>query len=589
MLHQSDTGTMRAANVLPVLPRELLVVCRATGLSSSLVFKGSQGLVSGSLEQMMGSSSYSHLGTLEGCWRSRVVVRCPKLGMEGVIHEEGPELRPALSDTISLASLGPQQMPRLWSALHDALLYNDPNKASGGKLSHQLGSLELVGVSSRDTVLPGAGTGSDAHAGNGAQGGSDGDSDDDGPSGHDAAPLGKRQGQEPDVMPCYKAAPRRRSPLKRREIVELNGSTSDLIWDSGLMEKSLTPSTLLEKARQYNERVESRRQTGKVLAYVTPWHKRGYDLAVKFSKKLTHVSPVWYQLHCTDKVWSLTGQQDVDGKWLNRMRRVGGGPKIMPRVLISLPVGDLVQMLQDPETTRNMLVAEVIRHSYDGLVLEIWSAWTMTGGMDDDGFSIAAMDYVSTLRRLLRFDGTDRELFLAVPPVMPASHRSPFLKHEHLAKLQAHVDGWSVMTYDYSNANGSPGPNAPISWLEKNVAMLTSGQRPDAEPLSDTTSANLLMGVAFYGWDSVACSREMTPVTADGIMTLMRGHEVTIQWDEGSSEHIFEYTDDNGAKHRVYYPSPRSLEQRLEMFQKAGLGISIWELGQGMECFMDLL
>lgn len=59
-------------------------------------------------------------------------------GMEGVIHEEGPELRPALSDTISLANLGPQQMPRLWSALHDALLYNDPNKASGGKVGHVL-------------------------------------------------------------------------------------------------------------------------------------------------------------------------------------------------------------------------------------------------------------------------------------------------------------------------------------------------------------------------------------------------------------------------------------------------------------------
>lgn len=63
--------------------------------------------------------------------------------MEGVIHEEGPELRPALSDTISLASLGPQQMPRLWSALHDALLYNDPTKASGGKVSGVWGTMML--------------------------------------------------------------------------------------------------------------------------------------------------------------------------------------------------------------------------------------------------------------------------------------------------------------------------------------------------------------------------------------------------------------------------------------------------------------
>lgn len=48
--------------------------------------------------------------------------------------------------------------------------------------------------------------------------------------------------------------------------------------------------------------------------------------------------------------------------------QVKGGPKIMPRVLISLPVEDLVEMLQDPEKTRNMMMAEVIKHSYDGLV-----------------------------------------------------------------------------------------------------------------------------------------------------------------------------------------------------------------------------
>lgn len=53
---------------------------------------------------------------------------------------------------------------------------------------------------------------------------------------------------------------------------------------------------------------------------------------------------------------------------LGSLLQVQGGPKIVPRVLVSLPVEDLVQMLQDPEETRNMMVAEVIKHSYDGLV-----------------------------------------------------------------------------------------------------------------------------------------------------------------------------------------------------------------------------
>jgi len=38
------------------------------------------------------------------------------------------------------------------------------------------------------------------------------------------------------------------------------------------------------------------------------------------------------------------------------------------------------------------------------------------------------------------------------------------------------------------------------------------------------------------------------------------------------------------------YPTPRFLEERHDQVEKLGIaGIAIWELGQGMEYFMDLL
>lgn len=49
------------------------------------------------------------------------------------------------------------------------------------------------------------------------------------------------------------------------------------------------------------------------------------------------------------------------------------------------------------------------------------------------------------------------------------------------------------------------------------------------------------------------------------------------------------WQDDAKREHVVWYPTPHSLEVRLELFGGSSVGASIWELGQGMERFMDLL
>lgn len=75
------------------------------------------------------------------------------------------------------------------------------------------------------------------------------------------------------------------------------------------------------------------------LAYVTPWNPRGFEAALKFHKKVTHVSPVWYQIIASPSGKGgpiLKGGDGVDEKWLKEMRRRAPGTKIVPRVSLEL-------------------------------------------------------------------------------------------------------------------------------------------------------------------------------------------------------------------------------------------------------------
>jgi len=46
---------------------------------------------------------------------------------------------------------------------------------------------------------------------------------------------------------------------------------------------------------------------------------------------------------------------------------------------------------------------------------------------------------------------------------------------------------------------------------------------------------------------------------------------------------------DGGLRHVVYYPTPAALAARIKMAEELGVGLSIWELGQGLDSFLDLL
>lgn len=71
-------------------------------------------------------------------------------------------------------------------------------------------------------------------------------------------------------------------------------------------------------------------------------------------------------------------------------------------------------------------------------------------------------------------------------------------------------------------------------------------------------------------------------------LSLLEKHRPVLHWDEKSAEHFFIYSHDD-LQHAVFYPSLKSISMRLDEALAWGAGLSLWEIGQGLDYFYDLL
>ncbi|KAJ9188243.1 hypothetical protein P3X46_003615 [Hevea brasiliensis] len=358
----------------------------------------------------------------------------------------------------------------------------------------------------------------------------------------------------------------------------------------GRVKTDLNYQEILSKNSKVSNNASHRQYTYPVLAYITPWNSKGYEMAKRFTNKFTHLSPVWYDLRSQGTDLTLQGRHNADKGWISELR-MKGDALVLPRVVLEAFPKEMLIKKKLRDKAIELIVSECKEMEYDGIVLESWSRWAAYGILRDPDTRNKALKFIKQLGHALHSVSSARSSKqpLQLVYVIGPPHSEKLQVHdfgpEDLQSLNDAVDGFSLMTYDFSSPH-NPGPNAPLKWIRFTLQLLLGTTGSDAW----TQAHKIFLGINFYGNDFLLSEGSGGgAIIGRDYLSLLEKHKPDLRWEEGSAEHFFLYVDDENKNHAVFYPSLTSVSLRLEEARIWGTGISIWEIGQGLDCFFDLL
>jgi spore germination protein len=183
--------------------------------------------------------------------------------------------------------------------------------------------------------------------------------------------------------------------------------------------------------------------------------------------------------------------------------------------------------------------------------------------------------YNNFLRRAA--DRIHREGFLlstALAPKTSATQVGPwYTAHDYKVHGQV-ADFVVIMTYEWGYSGGPPMPVSPIGPVRRVLEYA----------ITEMPASKIMMGQNLYGYDWTlpyvaggAYARALSPQAA---IDLARNRGVAIEYDYEAQAPHFNYRDDAGRTHTVWFEDARSIQAKFNLIKELGLrGISYWKLG----------
>lgn len=319
---------------------------------------------------------------------------------------------------------------------------------------------------------------------------------------------------------------------------------------------------------QYNLRSSNFRKPIEVNAYIRPTTPNAVNLVNKYARYLTYFSVSSYRVTASGDITTIN-----DSKVLNAIEN---SPAV-PILVVTNFTGEEFS----PEITRKLFTNAVARDRFVTNLITLLSEknyFAVNIDFEENYPEDRELynEFLRTITPRIKKQGFQVSTTLA-PKISPSQPVAWFggLDHDYAAHGEI-VDFIILMTYDVGGwFGGSPEAVSPLPTVREVLNYATSVIPND----------KILLGLPLYGYDwklpfdpEVDIAETIGPRKA---VDKAREKGAIIQYDYNSQAPFFNYYDQDGNEHIVWFEDARSMKAKLELINEYGLrGASYFILGR---------